>query len=156
MRVQIEQIFPCDAQYLFQEIQKIENFFYITAPLIKFVPCEPILSDTWQDGHYPMKMYLLSFIPLGKQSVVIEQDEAHLRMRDNGKSERLDQWDHRIQVESIGENRAKYTDCIDVEAGIWTLPVAWFVHLFFRYRQYRWRKRIREKLKVKKEKSTRL
>ena len=48
-------------------------------------------------------------------------------------------WNHRITVEPLSEKRCRYTDELEVQAGTLT-PLIWlFAHLFYRYRQMRWR-----------------
>ena len=49
-------------------------------------------------------------------------------------------WNHSMQVEAISDSRCRYSDRIDVRAGILT-PLIWLLaSLFYRYRQYRWRR----------------
>jgi hypothetical protein len=49
-------------------------------------------------------------------------------------------WDHRIQFEPLGPDSSRYTDEVEVEAGLLT-PVAWaFAQWFYRHRQRRWRR----------------
>ena len=52
-------------------------------------------------------------------------------------------WNHLIQVEPLSENSCKYTDEVEVRAGLLTL-LAWLLaHGFFRYRQRRLRRFVR-------------
>jgi hypothetical protein len=52
----------------------------------------------------------------------------------------LRRWDHDIIVERLDDDRSRYTDRVLIDAGPFTMPVAVFAWLFYRYRQHRWRK----------------
>jgi hypothetical protein len=55
----------------------------------------------------------------------------------------LRRWDHDIVVERLDDDRTRYTDRVLIDAGPFTMPVAGFAWLFYRYRQRRWRKLVR-------------
>lgn len=89
-------------------------------------------------------MLLLGFIPLGWQNIVIEKplpDKAWA-LRDNGSGGMVSVWDHHIFVAPEGSG-TRYTDEVRVEAGLLTPFVVLFTHLLYRYRQYRWRRLVR-------------
>jgi ligand-binding SRPBCC domain-containing protein len=48
-------------------------------------------------------------------------------------------WNHRLSFEQTGERSCRYTDEIEIEAGLRGLPTKLFIALFFRYRHRRWR-----------------
>ena len=48
-------------------------------------------------------------------------------------------WNHRIKVEPLSERRCLYTDELELRAGVLTAFVWLIAHLFYRYRQMRWR-----------------
>ncbi len=52
-------------------------------------------------------------------------------------------WEHRIGIEPEGPHRCRYTDEVSIEAGSFTAAVWAFAHLFYRYRQGRRRRFIR-------------
>ncbi|RRD94447.1 hypothetical protein EII17_08090 [Clostridiales bacterium COT073_COT-073] len=145
MRVTVETVFECSAKWLFEEVQKTSSFLYITAPLMKFVPCNRCWNKRWKQKNYEMKMFLFGVLPLGKYWICIEKDLDAMTIRDNGKGDRISKWDHLITIAPLGEQKTKYCDQIDIEAGVVTVFVYLFVQLFYRYRQSRWRKWIREK-----------
>jgi len=64
-------------------------------------------------------------------------------LRDNGSGRLVPIWDHWIFLEDIGAGRTRYTDRVDVEAGVLT-PMIWlFACLFYAHRQRRWHRLIR-------------
>ena len=143
MLVKVMSVFNCDSEELFGEVKKTESLFYIAKPLIKFLQLpEHPLPELWGEGKYPVKMYILGFIPFGKQWIVISIDNNNLHIRDNGYSKLIKKWDHNIYLKGVGENKTLYTDTIDINAGILTIFIAMFANIFYRWRQKRWRRLI--------------
>ena len=136
-------VFNCDSEELFREVKKTESLFYIAKPLIKFVQLpEHPLPELWEEGKYPVKMYILGFIPFGKQWIVISIDNSNLHIRDNGYSKLIKKWDHNIYLKGVGKNKTLYTDTIEINADILTIFIAMFANIFYRWRQKRWRRLI--------------
>lgn len=142
MKVVLETFFDVSASRMFQEVQKTSHFFYITKGMVRFVPLSD-LDETWKEGSHVMKMYLFGWIPFGKQTLHITYNAEQREMLDNGKGKFITKWNHLIRVEPVGVDRCKYTDAIEIEAGLLTFPVYLFARCFFRYRQTRWRKRLK-------------
>ncbi|MDQ0114865.1 hypothetical protein [Paenibacillus harenae] len=146
MLVKVMSVFNCDSEKLFHEVKKSKSLVYIGKPLVKFVqlPKHP-LPEVWEDGKYPIKMYILGFIPMGKQWIVISVHNDNKRIRDNGYSNLIKKWDHNIHLTDIGDNKTLYVDTIDINAGILTYFIVLFANVFYRWRQKRWRKLINNK-----------
>ena len=49
-------------------------------------------------------------------------------------------WNHRLLFEPTGERSCRYTDRVEVRAGLLTPAVALFAMFIYRYRQARWRR----------------
>ncbi|MBN2003783.1 MAG: hypothetical protein JXA21_10535 [Anaerolineae bacterium] len=49
-------------------------------------------------------------------------------------------WNHTIRFHPLGTEQLRYTDAIEIEAGLLTVFVWAFAHLFYRHRQRRWKK----------------
>ncbi|MBD0384725.1 hypothetical protein [Paenibacillus sedimenti] len=146
MLVKVMSVFNCDADELFKEVRKTKSLIYIGKPLVKFVqlPIHP-LPEVWKEGRYLLKMYILGFIPFGKQWIVISVDNDIKHIRDNGYSKLIKKWDHNIYLKDIGNNKTLYADTIDINAGILTIFIVLFAHIFYRLRQKRWSKLINNK-----------
>jgi hypothetical protein len=144
MFVTVRSIFDCSSDELFKEVKKSKSLLYIAKPFVKFVPVNP-LPDTWEEGKYLVRMYIFGFIPFGTQWIVISVDEQTKHIRDNGYSQMISKWDHHIHLESLATNKTLFVDTIEIKAGPLTLFVVLFAHLFYRWRQRRWRKLITSK-----------
>lgn len=143
MKVQVKSVFDCESKRLFDEIKKTKSLIYIAKPLIRFEPYNRNLIDKWQDGNYLFSMYFLEFLPIGKQWIVISIDDENMKIRDNGHSKLIKKWDHIISVEKINDKKSLYTDTIDIKAGFFTIFIFLYAHIFYRYRQSRWKKIIK-------------
>lgn len=118
---------------------------YVVAGLMKFRPIDPaIFPDRWAPGKYVVSMLAFHLIPIGRQVVGIElpQDNEKWYLRDNGSGSIARVWDHFIFIDPEGEG-TRYVDYVRIDAGILTWPVVLYATLFYRYRQWRWRKLVR-------------
>lgn len=85
---------------------------------------------TWLFGVIPWSRHRLA---------VVEIDHAAHRFRSDESGGAVRAWRHLIEVDPLDGDRCVYRDEIEIEAGALTRPVAWFAHVFYRYRQRRWR-----------------
>lgn len=139
MKLNLKTKMDCSANRMFESVKRTSNFFEITKPLVKFVP-QQFLGEQWEEKEYLMEMYLFGVIPLGRQTIDIRYEQGKKRMRDNGRSNRIKKWDHIISICDSGEHQCIYTDEINIEAGLITFFVFLFAHVFFRYRQLKWKR----------------
>ncbi|MCE3006461.1 MAG: hypothetical protein LW853_06485 [Rickettsiales bacterium] len=95
-------------------------------------------------------MRFLGLIPLGRQWIVTStpQPEDHprgvFRIRDKGVGDIAKVWDHLIVIEARPDGRTAYRDEVEVRAGVLTLGVWLFAQGFYRHRQARWRRLVRQ------------
>lgn len=148
MIVERTSIFNASPERIWQEMLTTRLLHYVASPVIKFIPVHSELPSMWKEGEYLVDMRLFSFIPFGRQSIVITspsqaEKEGHLYvMLDDGRGQIIRQWWHFITVDSAEHGKARYTDRIDLRAGILT-PFIWlFTSLFFWHRQSRWKRLI--------------
>lgn len=144
MLVKVMSIYNCEKERLYSEIKKSKSLFYIGKPLVRFVQLpEHSIPEIWEEGRYLIKMYILGFIPFGKQWIVISIDNDKKNIRDNGYSKLIKKWDHNIYLKDLGNNKSLYVDTIDINAGLLTPFIVMFANVFYRLRQKRWKKLIK-------------
>lgn len=51
----------------------------------------------------------------------------------------MKQWRHTLTVQPLSPTGSRYTDVIELDAGVLSAPVWLYAHVFYRYRQARWR-----------------
>ena len=135
-------------EIIWDYVQKPKMMEYICSPIQAFKPVSPgTFPEQWTPGKYEIN--LISFgINIGYHVVQIEfpknDDEiTNVRIvRDNGYGKLVKKWDHWIFVEKIDEIKTKYTDRVDIDAGILT-PFIWFYALIlYTWRQSKWKNQI--------------
>ena len=145
MRIELTSDFERPAPTIAELLLKPETMCFLLHPVVRVVPRSPDrFPARWEVGRYRVSMWLFGFIPLGSQDIVITEivaDPVASRwgLHDDGSGSLTRRWDHRIKLEALAEGRARYTDRVEIEAGLMT-PAAWlFARLVFAWRHRRWR-----------------
>lgn len=142
MFARISTQFACTESELWQKLSKPESLVFVASPILSFAPIEPgVLGSEWEVGRdYPLKLYFLGFIPLGRhriQLVEVDRNRKRISSRESGLLARV--WNHDISFEEMRPGLVRYTDEIEIRAG-WLTPFIWlFAHVFYRHRQRRWK-----------------
>lgn len=118
---------------------------HIAWPLVRFVPVDRTAFSVFEPGgRYQVKLRLFGLVPFGVQWIVTSLHEPQSgdwpkQLRDNGYSALIDTWDHWITIAPDERGGTRYTDEVEISAGIVT-PLVWaFAQVFYRHRQRRWR-----------------
>jgi hypothetical protein len=146
MRLSVRTVLGAPAARVWDEVRLPRLWLHVSAPLLAFDPIDPPeLPETWIEGRYRVRMRLFGVLPIGHQWVVtsLPRPEDHergvYRIRDEGSGDIVQVWDHRVVIRARDDGRTGYRDDVEVRAGLWT-PLVWaFAHVFYRYRQARWR-----------------
>lgn len=146
MRMTLTTQLECPIETVWMQVHRPALLEHIAWPLIRFTYRAPRTPPPrWVEGRYRVGMWSFGVLPLGGQWVGIEYPEGSsiadgkAVLRDNGSGTLIHKWDHWIFLEDIGNGRTRYTDRLDVEAGVLT-PFVWlFARLFYGHRQRRWR-----------------
>jgi hypothetical protein len=148
MIVNIESKFKKDFDTVVTFLRKSETLLYVSKPMISFFPAGDGLPEQWCAGKYETEMKLFGTLSLGKQTICIEEicgfTSSEFILRDNGFGDSSSRWDHWMFVRKTDDhNRVRYTDRVEVKAGILTPAIALFAAFFYSWRQHRWKKLIR-------------
>lgn len=143
MRITRSIVLDVSAEQAWAVVQEPHLLEHVAYPLQAFEPVNPpAWPTTWEDGRYKVRLRLFGIVPIGTQWIVISK-LAHgpqaYRLRDNGHGSLVSRWDHVITIEPIFATRCRYTDEVEVRAGLLTPVVTAFANLFYRHRQRRWR-----------------
>lgn len=147
MRMTLTTELDCAIDMAWAQVRRPALLKYIAWPLIRFTYRDPkTLPDTWSTGRYRVGMWSFGVLPLGGQWVGIEFPEGEAItdgravLRDNGAGTLITTWDHWIFLEDLGNGRTRYTDRVDVRAGLMTPAIWLFARIFYGHRQRRWRR----------------
>ncbi|QMT40347.1 hypothetical protein [Neisseria shayeganii] len=146
VRIDIGTDLPCSAEQAAAEVCRPRLLHYVAWPLVVFRPREPAAwPERWVPGTYRAGLYLGGVLPVGGQAIVISYpQQAAFALLDDGHGRLIRRWSHLITIEPDGTGGCRYRDRVEIAAGWLTWPVALFAHVFYRYRQYRWRWLVRQ------------
>ena len=145
MRVTVSTLLRCAPERAWQEVQTPRLMGYVARPLVQFAPITPErFPDTWLEGRYLVRMRLFGIFPSGTQWIVIRRAAGpEYELFDDGHGELITQWRHHITLRRTPEGFTHYTDTVDLKAGWLTAGMGLYAHLYFRHRQRRWRRLVR-------------
>jgi hypothetical protein len=143
VKVYVESVLDCPAIKIWHELLNSSSFVYIIEPLVYTKPVSPKqYPERWHEGlELVIKPYLFSFLPMPQKTIFMERvDEDALIMQTRETDAMVKMWDHAISVQCYGKGQTKYSDTIEIDAGMFT-PLVWlFAKWFYRHRQNRWKK----------------
>ncbi len=140
MRLQCTSLIPCSPARLGSELERPVLLQHLAAPMLAFVPLDPPeFPAVWSPGEYRARLLLGGRIPLGVHTLVpqpLPADAAPLVWHDAGHSGLIRVWDHQITISDV-HGMTRYTDLVEIHAGVLT-GVAWlFAKVFYTHRQRR-------------------
>lgn len=139
MRVATTTELDVDIETLWRAIQTPALLLQVTRGLMGFRPLAPAgFPEVWDDAVHETRVLLFGWLPAGRQTIAIERpppEPGRRVLRDHGRGDMCDRWDHLMILEPLGPARTRYTDAVDVEAGRLTLPMAAFGWGYYALRQ---------------------
>jgi hypothetical protein len=142
MKATISTIIQTDLNRIWDELQKTSSLIKVASPILVFHAQDGKPSPaTWEAGQtYALDLRAFHILPLGKHYIDVKEINAVKReIFTNEHGSLTKTWNHRIQVEPLSKLALRYTDEIEIDAGILTLFIWAFAHLFYRHRQRRWK-----------------
>jgi len=142
MLARISTVFECTEKQLWDKIIEPKSLQYVAAPLVRFDPLVAgELNGEWIVGKtYAVRLAALGFLPLGRHRIkIVTIDRATNTIESQESGSLAHVWNHTIRFHPSGAGQLRYTDEIEIEAGLLTVFVWAFAHLFYRHRQRRWK-----------------
>lgn len=140
MRATISTYLKTTADRAWPAVRKTETFVYVTRGLLGFAG-EQNLPEEWREGEViRARLRFFNFLPAWEHELrVIRVDDRRRELHTNEGGGFISRWNHVIRIEAGEEDCCRYTDKIEIKAGLLTPAVWLYAHLFYRYRQMRWR-----------------
>ena len=142
MKAKISTFIETDENKMWKELQKVSSLMHVASPILKFKPKNgQVLPEKWTKGEeLRLKLLLFGFIPLGDHVIkLVEINKNENLIISNERGRLTEVWNHTIKFESINNHKIKYTDEIEIEAGILTWAIWLFAQVFYRHRQNKWK-----------------
>jgi hypothetical protein len=146
MELSLCTVLDASAERVWGEARTSRLLHYVAAPWVTFEPITPLrLPEIWQEGSYLVRMRFLGVLPIGKQWIVISYPEPdagprHYLLKDEGRGDLASSWRHLMTIRPRADGCCNYCDHVNVQAGFVTWLVWAFAWVFYRHRQYRWRR----------------
>ena len=141
MIVQLSTELEAPPDRVWETLKSVDTLRYITRGVLGFRPLGPV-PDTLRGGEV-VRVRLLFFhvVPAWAHEIrIVSVDEEARRIETREHGGGVKTWNHRLTVEPAGTGRSRYTDRIEIDAGPTTRLVLGYANLFYRYRQWRWRR----------------
>jgi hypothetical protein len=147
MLARISTVLDCTETQFWDRILKPESLQFVAAPLLCFEPLVAgELAGEWiVDKTYVVRLSFLGFLPLGQHRikiVTIDRATNTIESQESGSLARV--WNHTMRFYPIGAGQLRYTDEIEIKAGMLTIFIWAFAHLFYRHRQRRWKELLKQ------------
>jgi hypothetical protein len=134
-----------DADTAWRIVKKTSTFQYVARGLLGLA-CSAEMPEEWQEGcEIQGRLVLLHFLPAWRHQlrvVSVDGSRREIQSTEHGGPMRI--WNHTLTVEPNSPSSCRYTDRIEVGAGYLTQIMWPFVQAFFRYRQVRLRRLVRQ------------
>jgi hypothetical protein len=140
VKVDVSTELACSADQAWEAVRTSALFLHVIWPLATIAQAAA-LPPRWTEGEtIRCRPFILGFIPVGIRTLHFERiDDAGRTIETREHDALVRRWDHRISIEPRGNNRARYRDEIEIDAGLLTVVVWIWANVFYRHRQRRWR-----------------
>ncbi len=143
MKAKISTTIKAHENKMWGELQKVSSLMHVASPLLKIKPRKNhTLPEKWiLEKQYQLKLSLFGIIPLGDHFInVVEINHKNKMIVTNEHSKLVKVWNHVIKIVPIDKQQILYTDEIEIRAGLLTVSIWLFAHIFYRHRQRKWKK----------------
>ncbi|MFN3216880.1 MAG: hypothetical protein ACE367_10325 [Acidimicrobiales bacterium] len=125
---------------IWQAVNTPAAFRFVTQGLVSLDGVDAI--DTWGPGATVAGRLRVLGVPFSRHRITVESiDDDRRALQSDEAGGPIRSWRHLITVDEVpgDPDRCRYTDRIEIDAGILTPGIAAFAHVFYRTRQRRWR-----------------
>lgn len=139
MTVTLSTFLPLPADLAWHAATQAATFNYVTRGVL--VVRGPLPTHFTSGANITLHLRPLGVLPGWTHHLHVERvDDTARELRTCERGGPLQRWNHRLHVQPQSRTTCRYTDTVTIDAGLLT-PFAWGIaHLFFLYRQARWRR----------------
>ncbi|MCV7356129.1 hypothetical protein [Mycolicibacterium fluoranthenivorans] len=140
-RVHVETILPTDADEVWRAMHYPVTFLYVCRGLFG-MPALAGRSAPLRVGERGSGwLFVFHLFPAYRHTLeILGADEATRTITTHEYGGVLKAWNHTLHVEPLSENRCRYSDTVDIDAGALTPVMVRVARGLFAYRQWRWRR----------------
>jgi len=143
----IQTYFNTSTEKAWNTLKKKDTFLFITHGFLGFIGSKNWPGEFYEGQEIDTRFVFFHIFPAWKHYLrVVRLDNNSKELYSNEKGGPIKIWNHLIKIEPEADQSCKYTDQIEIKAGLLT-PFVWgYAHIFYRYRQHRWKKLIQKLL----------
>ena len=143
MTVRKTSVFPASRETVFRKLQRLDTLQYIARPYATFEPMGDA-SLTWEAGiTFSYRLWLFGIIPYGVHTIhIVRCDPTGISSREENMH--VPVWHHTITLAPLEDGRTRYGDQVEIQAGWKTLFIWLWANAFYRHRQRKWIKLLKE------------
>ncbi|MFD0851256.1 hypothetical protein ACFQ07_03450, partial [Actinomadura adrarensis] len=123
------------------------SFLYVARGILG-LPALAGRTDPMREGERGRSLLLLfHVVPFARYTIhVVELDASTRTIRTREHGGIIKSWKHTLHAEPAGEGRCRYSDTVEIDAGVFTPIIAVVGIGIYRYRHLRWRRLVRKHL----------
>jgi hypothetical protein len=127
---------------IWDKILNIQTLVEICKPMATFKTITKENIKIWElNTEYIFKLFIYGFIPFGNHKIILETIDTGINVIKSKECNNIVKiWNHKITLENYGGKITKYTDEVEIYAGIFTLFIASWGIIFYKHRQKKWKK----------------
>lgn len=139
-------LLPAEKDVIFRRMKQLKTLQYIASPYATFIPVSGENDLIWEEGQtLSFHFKLFGVIPFGVHTIHVNRFcEETCEVDTSEYNPHVPVWNHHIYLTEAGGDGVQYTDEVELNAG-WKTP---FVYLwacaFYRHRQKKWLKLLRD------------
>ncbi len=140
MRAKISSVLNAPAEKVWLLVKKSSTLLYITKGFLGFAGAEHFPNE-WREGTTERtRLLFFGFLPAWKHRLSFQKiSDSERVLYTNEGGGLVPTWNHLISVEPLSAYTCRYTDDVEIKAGLLT-PLVWlYAEILYHYRQWRWR-----------------
>lgn len=129
-------------------VKKSSTLIFITRGLLSFSDSDHFPAEWIEKKSVTSRLKFFGLVPAWNHEIYFQKiSDSALEIITEEQGGVVSKWQHLIKLSPTPNDAISlYTDQIDIEAGLLT-PLVWlYAHLFYRYRQLRWKRLISEQV----------
>lgn len=144
MTVKVISVFPANKNVVFENLQKLETLQYIAKPYATFENVGDEDSFIWEASKkFSFIFRLFGVFNLGVHTIRVRRFDEKCIYTNEG-NPFCPTWNHMIRIKKLDNQHTLYMDKVEVDAGWKTVFIFIWANLFYRHRQRKWKKLLRQ------------
>ncbi|HXN38364.1 MAG TPA: hypothetical protein VN892_10025 [Solirubrobacteraceae bacterium] len=138
MTISVSTELPIAAERACELAQKPAMLSHVLWPWMRLIATAPLPETIAQGDEIVVRLCLFGVMPAWRHTVLVAAlSPQEIVSREHGGP--ITTWDHRLSFQPTSAASCRYTDAVEIRAGLLTPFVTLYAHFIYRYRQARWR-----------------